>query len=233
MKAQVCFAAAWVLVLSAVAQAQTGQSTYVPGGGNYPPYAPPSYYGYPYGGSYASTAADGYARGIGEVIRAQGEYNLSTSAAAVNLSEARRREIENDKLWVQTYFETREINRQAREAELKRERGNPEDWIRFAQAGRPKLLSNSDLDAVTGKIRWPLLLTAQEYSAQRADLERVFTDRAYHGMVSLNGLTRVNDLTDAMLASLKTQIRELPPDQYIEARRFLESLAYEATQPAG
>ena len=233
MRAQLCLAAAFVVVFSMVAQSQTGQATYTPGGGNYPPYAPPSYYGYPYGGSYSSTPAGAYARGIGEVIRAQGEYNLATSAAAVNFSEARRREIENNKQWVQTYFETREINRQAREAEIKRERGNPEDWIRYAQAGRPKLLSNSELDAVTGKIHWPLLLTAPEYGAQRAELEKAFAARAYHGMVSLDGLYKITDVTDGMLANLKSQIRDLPPDQYIEARRFLESLAYEATQPAG
>jgi hypothetical protein len=233
MRAQLCLAAAFVVVFSMVAQAQTGQATYVPGGGNYPPYAPPSYSPYSYAGDYVGTPAGSYARGIGEVIRAQGEYNLSTSAAAVNFSEARRREIENDKQWVQTYFEIREINRQAREAEIKRQRGSPEDWIRYAQAGRPKLLSNSELDAVTGKIRWPLLLTTPDYSAQRAELEKVFAARAYHGMVSLDGLYKVSDLTDAMLANLKSQIRDLPVDQYIEARRFLESLAYEATQPAG
>ncbi len=44
---------------------------------------------------------------------------MSTSAAAVNFSEARRREIENNKLWVQTYFDVRAINQQVREAEIK------------------------------------------------------------------------------------------------------------------
>jgi hypothetical protein len=233
MKVKSCFAVAFVVVVGALAQAQTAQTVYAPGGGNYPPYAPPNYSSYPYGGSFASSSVEGIGRGIGEVIRAQGEYNLSTSAAAVNFSEARRREIENDKLWVQTYFDTREINRQARDAEIKRERGNPEDWIRYAQAGRPKLLSNSELDAVTGKIRWPLLLTGTEYSTQRAELEKVFANRAYHGMVSLDGLYEVNDLTDGMLSGLRSQIHDVPSDQYLEARRFLENLAYEATQPAG
>jgi hypothetical protein len=234
MRARICFAFGLAAVWSMLAQAQTSQTPYMPGGGNYPPFAPPAYSPYPYGGyNGASTPAEGYARGIGEIIRAQGEYNLSTSAAAVNLSVARRREIENDKLWVQTYFETREINRQARDAENKRERASPEDWIRFAQAGRPKLLSNSELDAVTGKIHWPLLLTAAEFNAQRAELEKLFADRAYHGMVTLEGLYKLNDLTDAMMSALKAQIRNVPAEQYLEARRFLDSLAYEGTQPAG
>jgi hypothetical protein len=233
MRTKLCLAATWFLVLGALAQAQTAQMVYAPGSGNFPPYAPPSYSSYGYGMSFSSTVQEGVGRGIGEIIRAKGEYNLATSAAAVNFSEARRREIENDKLWVQTYFDTRAINQQWRDAVLKRERGTPEDWIRYAQAGRPKLLSNAELDAVTGKIHWPLLLTAAEYSAQRADLEKVFANRAYHGMVSLDGLNQVNDETDAMLDTLRSQIRNVPPDQYVEARRFLESLAYEATQPAG
>ena len=31
----------------------------------------------------------------------------------------------------------RELNRQQRDAEIKRQRGSPEDWVRYAQAGKP------------------------------------------------------------------------------------------------
>ena len=57
-------------------------------------------------------------RGLASIIRAKGEYNLATSAAAVNFSIARNREIENDKQWVNAYFELRDLNKQQREAEI-------------------------------------------------------------------------------------------------------------------
>jgi hypothetical protein len=230
MKAKLGLAWALVLVLNALARAQTN----FPGGGNYPPFNPPVNYG-PAASFYygSSTVGEGWARGIGEVIRAQGEYNLATSAAAVNFSEARRHEIENNKLWVQTYFEIREIHRQAREAEENRRRWTPEDWVRYAQAGKPRPLKNSELDAVTGKITWPILLRGDALSGLRSQLQQAFLDRTYHGVIGPETLTKVTQATDDMLAALRLQIRDVPPPQYIEARRFLQSLAYEASQPAG
>lgn len=44
---------------------------------------------------------------------------------------------------------------------------------------------------------------------------------------------RVLRLTDGLIASLKERIRDVPPDKYVTARKFLESLAYEAGQPSG
>lgn len=183
--------------------------------------------------TYSSTAAEGFGRGVGDIIRRAGEYNSLSADAAVKYAEARRREIENNKAWVQTYFETRDINWQAREADLKRRRGTMDDWVRYAQADRPKPLSNQALDATTGKISWPILLTSADFSQQRAELEKAFADRAYHGVLGAAEFVKVTQTTNSMLASLKSQVRDLPSDKYVEAKRFLESLAFQARQPAG
>jgi hypothetical protein len=207
-------------------------------GSNLTPYVPPPIPytggGYGYGWwSRSSTAAEGYGRGLAEVIRAKGDYNLATSAAAVNFSEARRREIENDKAWTQTYFEMREVNRQQRDAEIKRQRGNPADFARYAQAGKPKPLSNRELDAVTGEIHWPILLTAANYEPQRAALAKIFAARAYHGVLKSEDFLSAVRTIDDISAGLTARINEVPPQQFVEARRFLRSLAYEARMPAG
>ena len=157
---------AWMAIVLAAVSAHAQAAA--PTGGNYPPYVPPPYYG---GSMYpvqTSTPIEGIAHGLADVIRSIGDANLSNSAAAVNFSEARRREIENQKQWTETYFAMRDFNRQQRDAEIKRQRGNAEDWVRYAQAGKPKPLSNHDLDAVTGEIRWPILLNSQDFAAQRA-----------------------------------------------------------------
>jgi len=232
MKATAFFATAMLALGGVFAQAQTAAT-----GGANPVIVPVrpsgSYYDYPWGYDHASTLSEGYGRGLGAVIRAQGEYNLNTSAALLNLTQARQQEIENQKHWTQTYFEIRDINRQAFEADIKHRRGNPEDWIRYAQAGKPKRLSPGELDIVTGEIRWPLLLTAQQYRPQRVELERAFSDRAYHGVMGADAFLKVLQLTDDLLANLKSRVRDLPSEQYVAAKRFLESLAYEASQPAG
>ena len=232
MKAIAYFATAMLALGGVFAQAQA----VVTGGANQvivPVRPSPSYYNYPWGYDHASTLSEGYGRGLGAVIRAQGEYNLNTSAAALNLTQAEQQEIENQKRWTQAYFEMRDINRQAFEADVKRRRGNPEDWIRVAQAGKPKRLGASQLDIVTGEIHWPILLTAQQYSRQRVELEKAFSDRAYHGVMGAEAFLKVLQLTEDILSNLKSRVRDLPSDQYVAAKRFLESLAYEASQPAG
>jgi hypothetical protein len=220
---------AWLAVAfgGAFAQAQV-----VTPGGNAPPIVPPPYYGgyYPV---QTSTPIEGIAHGLADVIRSIGDANLSNSAAAINISEARRREIENRKHWTETYFAMRDTNRQYREAEIKRGRGNPEDWIRYAQAGKPKPLGSRDLDAVTGEIRWPILLTGADFAAQRVQLEKLFANRAYHGVMPADDFLAAVRLSNQMLVGLKSRIQFVPAQQYMAARRFLESLTYEAGLPVG
>jgi hypothetical protein len=211
-----------------------GSVPVVSGVGVTTPYLPPMDYGY--GGEdwyHASTVEEGVGRGLGDLFRGGGLYNLYSSAAAINLAEARRREIENDKTWVQAYFELRDYNAQKRDAQLKRDRGNPEDWTRLARALAPKPLDNRDLEIVTGKLHWPILLTAREFADQRATLEKLFADRAYRGIMVAEDFVTAVHATDDMMAGLKSEINNVPSKQYLAARRFLESLAYEAGQPAG
>ncbi len=223
----------YVLVSIVVAAAFVQARTYAPGGGSRSrPYHPPSYYGGSPYSYHSSTAAEGAARGMGEVIRSQGQYNLKTSEAAINLGKAQKQKIENKEQWTSTYFQMRDINKQHRDAELKRRRGNPEDWIRYAQAGKPKSLSSSELNAVTGEIRWPMLLTAKGFDAQRAELQSMFTARAYNGVLSAEDFSETSQLIDQMIATLKDGIGDVPAQQYITAKKFLESLAYAAGRPA-
>jgi len=62
-------------------------------------------------------------------------------------------------------------------------------------------------------------------------LEKAFADRAYHGVLSVEDRMAVAQATDNMLASLRSHIRDMPASDYIQARQFIKSLAYEASQP--
>ena len=67
-----------------------------------------------YGGG---TVAGNAMNGMASMISAAGDYNLATSAAAVNMTQAQKNEIENRAQWTQTYFDMRAVNRSARAAE--------------------------------------------------------------------------------------------------------------------
>ena len=139
-----CFVAAFLLDIGAV-QAQV--ATTATGANPVVVLREPGYYGYGYPYDYArsATSFEGYARGIADVVRSQGLYNLNSSVAAINLSEARRREIENAKRWVETYFEIREINKRVFRAEQQRLRATPDEWTSSSHAERPRRLGPNEL----------------------------------------------------------------------------------------
>ena len=213
--------AAGLLVL-----AQPGSSA-----AQYPhPYGPP----WVWGGGYhhASTYEEGVQRGMADVIRSKGAYNLMTSEAMKNYEDARRKYIENRMYGTETYFKMRELNRAARAAE----RGpapTMEDAIRYSRARVPKRLSVSELDPLTGRIEWPVALLTEDYGSSRKQLEILYTQRAATGYFSGPQMLEVDSLTKRMQTTLKSQIKQYPPQVYSTAKSFLDSLAYEATQRPG
>ena len=229
------------LLVASLALAQQQSETYRPGSFN-PPYNGGGYYG---GGGWGgggwggwgsnmgvgSTAAGSYLTGMGNAIRAQGQFNLDTSAAAINLTEAKRREIENSKLWTETYFEKRRIN-QAYQESQRRPAGDSETWMRLAQVGVPSRLSPSVLDPVTGRITWPAGFSDSAFKNDRAALDRLFADRALaHGAIGSQMHSEISQTVNRMLATLKSLIKQFNTNQYVESRSFLNSLAYEASVP--
>ena len=194
-------------------------------------WAAAQYYGGAYVNNKASTVGESHARGMADVMRSQGMRNLANSEAAINMTEAARRDMENRDQWVDTYFQMRQKNREYRAAE-RRPRASREDFIRYAAAGKPAALSPSELDSVTGEIEWPRVLTRPEFAAGRTELEQLFAKRAAYGQSSWNDYSQIAATTKKMQEDLKKIIRQVPPSDYMAARKFLESLAYENQKPA-
>lgn len=210
------------------------------------PYPAPPYYGYGgmgYGGGgygwgwgttggIGSTAAGSYLGGLGMAIRAKGQYNLMTSQAAVNLAEARKREMQNQVEWTNTYFEKRRINQAARAAE----RGpklSEKDWVQMAQNAAPKRLESDALDPVTGQINWPPALRAEIFAEDRETLDQLFTQRAQvDGAIGMQAYSQIRGAVNDALAKLKSHIRNIDTQRYLQARTFLTGLAREADFPS-
>ncbi len=166
------------------------------------------------------------------MVRSAGQYNLSTSEAAINMSQAQSNYIRNREQWTNAYYEMRASKRAYRAAE-RGPRPTSEDITRLAQAGRPKRLSSSQLDFVSGAIHWPAVLQTDRYTKHREELEKLLAQRASAGTTTWDVRTGIDKATKSLLEELKGQIRELPPSDYMVAKRFVESLTYETKVAAG
>jgi hypothetical protein len=210
-----------VLLVFARANAQVGV------GGGYG-------YGVPYygGGYHASTAAEGYANGMANVVSAAGSYNLQTSQAAINLESARSQNLDNRLKGTQTYFEMQKINTAARKATESPYMSSEDSW-RYASMAAPKRLSATQLDPVTGRIYWPIALQDPRYGDYCKQLDQLFAQReASHGGIGYETYRQVEQLIKSFMVDLQKNINDYAPNDYLRARSFIESLGYEAKLPA-
>ncbi len=232
----------FVAIGGIVAMAQTNPPQNHPSGGTAPstyqaavPVVPQAY-----GGGYdgydgwdggGGIAAGNAMQGMAAVINAAGNYNLSTSAAAMNMTQAQKQEIQNWASFTNTYFDLRAANRKAWATEqlpsLTEEQLN-----RITQAGAPKPLPSQQLDPVSGRIAWPNVLLDSRFQVQRETLEAAFTNRVKFSTMPWQDLQKVEAATSAMLDELAGMIRDVEPMDYMPAKRFIQSLAYAARKPA-
>lgn len=183
-------------------------------------------WGYP--SYHSSTAAEGAQRGFADVVRSAGEANLNNSQAAISYEQARSMNMQNHLQYTETYFQMRQMNRQARAAESG-PRLSTEQLFRIAQQQAPNRLSNSDVDPLTGDITWPIVLEDEPFAQYRERLNALFAERANSGgAVSIGEMQEIRRTTDAALAELQANIRNYPTNDYMQARRFLQSLAFSA-----
>ncbi len=225
----------WFLIMAlafatqALAQGGAAVSTGTSGeSAPYQPAVPPPSTVAPYSGwpgySGASTAAGSALNGMAGVISAAGDYNLATSAAAINMTQAQKNEIQNRQQYTNTYFEMRATNRAARAAEAE-PHPKMEELVRIAQQGVPKALNTNALDPISGKIAWPSLLQSDPFAAPRVELDQLFAKRASYGGLDFSEQSKARQAIEGMFTSLKAMVADVPPMAYTGSKSFLNSLA--------
>lgn len=178
---------------------------------------------------HSSTAAEGFGHGLADVIRSAGQANLLSSEAAINYNKARSLALDNAAKTVSTYFDMRRMNADSRAAERGR-RMSREEIYRVSQALLPRRLSPGELDPVTGRVAWPILLRGDDFASYRVDLDRLFAERTQGDLTTDQYLTLLERLGQ-MTEELRDQIEVIPTIDYIAAKRFLGSLTIEARAP--
>lgn len=188
-------------------------------------------YGYGYGGASTPASAAGHA--MADVVRSQGMYNAMTSAAMVNVEDARSKYIDNQKQWTEVYLMKKRVL-DAEHAKQKEDARARNARLQEAQASNPSSLpprlTSSELDPSTGKIAWPAALMRDSFAPQRKEIDDLFTSRAHTGTTSEMSETiykSVRSLQD----DLRKEIREIVPQEYMDARKFLDRLSLEGRFP--
>ena len=198
---------------------------YVPGGGTYVP-------GYGWGGGgyhHSSTEAEGAARGFADVVRSAGAANLMNSEAAKNYEDARKKYIENRLQATETFFEMRRVNTESRAAQRPRPLST-EQYVRLARQQAPSRLSVSQFDPLSGTISWPGILRDAQFKTERETIEKLFVERARG--VATNSL-EIDEAIRALSDRLRPEAQSANANDFIQARKFVESLAHEARLTRG
>ena len=184
--------------------------------------------GWGWGWRAAGTAPGDILRGKASVIRAQGQYNLDTSAAMINAKEAKKRGIYNHRYGVETYFELRQYNRDMR-AKERLPAPTPAQIERLAKLGLPERTTPSEVQPTSGDINWPVALEMSNFADERARMETLFSQRdQLEDGVETGTHALVKQCADQMHAELKTYVDDLDPETYLDARKFIEKLIYES-----
>jgi hypothetical protein len=180
-----------------------------------------------YGGG-AGTVEGSWAHGAADVIRSEGYYNLTTAQGMVEAEKARAIYLENKKTAFQGYLAGKEqrsaINAQKRE--LSR---HSAEALAVAGKSDVKPLNGEQLNPVTGKIKWPKALLDSKFSAKRNEIEKLVELQAKTSEGSKNQ-SKIQAATSELATMLKSNITHINSTDYMNARKFIDSLAVSATQ---
>ncbi len=178
----------------------------------------------------AATAGESYARGISGIISAQGQRNVNDSQAAINLTDARSNQIDNQVKSVNAYWEKKGIYQQHVDEMNKEIQAKRERYI----ARRGSLdLSTDEFDRTTGQVNWPPILTQSAWDPYRTKLDTAFHDRSYNGALTgdqyMDATTAYNDWRAAILAKKA----EYPSQILQQMLRFLIKVQRELNDNLG
>jgi hypothetical protein len=151
----------------------------------------------------ASTAAEGAANGMSNVISAQGQRNLSNSQAAINLTQARSAQIDNQVKSVNAFWEKNAIyseHQQQQFADIQKQREF------YLSRHALQSLTPEEFDRASGTVNWPRVLEQKQYDQYRTALDKLMKARAYNGALTSDEYmeaTAANKDWRAMLAKQK------------------------------
>jgi hypothetical protein len=178
----------------------------------------------------ASTAAEGYANGMSNVIQAQGQRNLSNSQAAINLTEARSSQIDNQVKSVNAFWEKNAIyseHQQQQFADIQRQRQS------YLSRHGLTSLTPEEFDRASGTVSWPKVLEQKQYDEYRLQLDKLLKQRAYAGALTGEEYITATSCSKAWRAMLAKQKNVYPEQILSQMIRFVLKVNREINENLG
>jgi len=135
--------------------------------------------------------------------------------------KVQQRLLENEAL-----YQFSDEHRMFRATQVARNREIAETSARIAVESRPRVLGTDEFDAANGRITWPTVLLTEDYQASRTAIEQALAALASQRGPETEAAIR--EAVAGMVAILRTHIEDLPADEYLTARKFLDSVEFTA-----
>ena len=176
----------------------------------------------------SSTAVEGAARGSASVIQAAGEYNYNTAAGMVAASQAESQGIANAAAALNNYFTLKKLNESYRFMHHGPKAGESQAPNTSRMLG-PRRLTMYQFDPGSGQIKWPAILLRPEFAEYRQQLDDLFAQRnADNSGLGSPSYEEITYSISVFQDDLKNLVDRMTPMEYVSAKRFLNSLGYEA-----
>ncbi len=189
------------------------------GGGGY-------YYGGYSSGYPGSWYTSAYLKGMADVVRSAGYASLMNGQAAQSYEKAFSTDLDNRLKATNNYFAVKRMNLSL-QSQSRGTPSTPAELVHQAHEMAPKRLSTTQLDPFTGEVAWPTVLKDDRYEKLRESVEQRFGDSQANGGSGADYRDMIGAI-DALRTAMAKNIADYNPSAYVEARKFLDSLAYEA-----
>lgn len=170
------------------------------------------------------------AQGLGQLQVDQGQYELEHTQAEAQYLQAYQEYLKTIELQRHTYDQRQQDFMKKYQAETAAARAQVAAYKKdMAARAAPHRLSSDQFDRQNSVITWPGILRDAQFDAGRYELDKLFAARtASNSGAGSENYAAIEKATDNMLKQVGEDINNLDVDEYITARHFISSLAYEA-----
>ncbi len=164
-------------------------------------------------------------------LTAVANANATNAKTLETLQKVRSVSLDNNLKVAKTFYDKRKLYEGYRGLNT-RKRPTQEDVMRYSKVSVPQRPANFQMEPARGRIYWPEVLLEEEFSDCRIQLDSLFAQRKAGLSISASSVSQdVQTVAVQMGEQLRSKIRQMTPADYLAARKFLESLAYEARFP--
>lgn len=170
----------------------------------------------------SSTATEANRRGLGALIRDQGESNLLNAQAAGAFEEARSKYIENSVDAVQAYYDRKRVREEYMVAKKQKADESRKHFLE-RRGGLPEL-SNQDVNVSTGEVNWPPLLVIKDYDPFRSEYDAIIQSYYTNGMLQSNQFMKSQSVSRNWRKQIGTDRKKYGVEQARSGIRFIIAL---------